>query len=125
MDQEWERRSREFKEWLNSPEFAAHIQKCKEEIEQKIGYGDCFTIDEFIEEIEQGSINGYDGIGYFYDAIFGGFVLCFYCFGSLWNFKREILALFYGFSFGFYDKIFFAVVCDFVFVFRGIICLES
>ena len=69
MDQEWERRSREFKEWLNSPEFAAHIQKCKEEIEQKIGYGDCFTIDEFIEEIQQGSINGYDGIGYFYDAI--------------------------------------------------------
>lgn len=47
--------------------------KSKKEIVDSQDYkildeNDIFTVDEFIEQIEQGSINHYDGDGYFHDG---------------------------------------------------------
>ena len=33
----------------------------------KIGYGDCYYIDDFIEEVKNGNFTEYDGIGSFVD----------------------------------------------------------
>ena len=35
----------------------------------KTGFGDCYSIKGFIDEVEWGGFNAYDGIGYFVDII--------------------------------------------------------
>lgn len=42
--------------------------KTKEQIEKEIGFGDCFTVDEFAEYVTKGYFNRYDGVGYFHDG---------------------------------------------------------
>ena len=42
--------------------------KTKELIQAEIPFGEVFTLDEFIAEVEENWINEYDGIGYFHDG---------------------------------------------------------
>ena len=42
--------------------------KTKELIQNEIPFGHVFTLDEFIEDVNAGYINEYDGQGYFHDG---------------------------------------------------------
>ncbi len=42
--------------------------KTIEQIQKETKVGDVFTLKEFMEVVERGSINDYDGFGYFHDG---------------------------------------------------------
>lgn len=42
--------------------------KTIEEIKKEMKFGDIYTTDEFIEDVNLGYFNEYDGIGYFHDG---------------------------------------------------------
>lgn len=42
--------------------------KTLEEIKKDMEFGDIYTTDEFIEDVNLGYINEFDGIGYFHDG---------------------------------------------------------
>lgn len=55
---------------MYSPESKQIIQKYAKmaEIQAQIKYGDVFTIEDFIEEVETGGFMSYDGTGYYWDT---------------------------------------------------------
>lgn len=55
---------------LNSAAVQANIEECAEilAIISKIGYGDCYSIQDFIEIVADGGFIDYDGSGYWSDA---------------------------------------------------------
>lgn len=42
--------------------------KTIEQIQEETRVGDVFTLEEFMEVVERGSINDYDGFGYFHNG---------------------------------------------------------
>lgn len=42
--------------------------KSKEQVQKETKYGDVYTLEEFIEYVEDGSFIPYDGVGYFHDG---------------------------------------------------------
>lgn len=42
--------------------------KTLEEIKKEIKFGNVYTTDEFIEDVNLGNINEFDGIGFFHDG---------------------------------------------------------